>query len=534
MHVVTLHEIVFSFTFAWPLAVLLSMLMLRVGKAPPRPLFWFAILAGPVAALVFLSVFVARAWRDDAEGRGAEAIVYRPDGLQRRLDRWLLASLIAASAAGILTLVLRGRAMPCLWASRVHAALAVVLGLAFAAYAYRHVRALSSPAVAALTILLGGILVSTMYPARTLFMAVSGVIVLSYRWAARNWRIAVDPYRESDRRNNSDAVRTALIWILGAGSTLALLTGLAIFAHPGWTRAYYLLIKAHSHIGYAVWVAFFVYLYQHVRQYADRRAATEMLALAGLITAPMLTLNYIVSPGLALNVPIFALIFWLSNRLARRLAPLSGDDNYRAGMAVMAVAALTLSSGAYIAEPLNSWLNNNMGLYVVYAHGAGALLLLPWLLGAAIHHVWPRISPTGRLQMRRATAGCIPAFVALFLVGSVWGHWKWFGLDAGAHYWPPDVLTRLYTRAKQARVTYVTYNGAPPAPADGAYPAEFDAVFRRLHGLLGEGLPRRTGRRVEGLHAPVLGLQPVLPQGHRTDAGGTGVRPGELFLRELP
>ncbi|NLH49392.1 MAG: hypothetical protein GX444_12450 [Myxococcales bacterium] len=291
------------------------------------------------------------------------------------------------------------------------------------------------------------------------------------------WNNPPVEFSTTARRIEQDSTQRVLAWLLYGGLVATALTGLIVFLHPGWTRFYFALIKIHSWLGYLIWPVFFIYLYRHVRHYASVSLAVHFLLLGGLLSALMLTLNYATFVEWYLNIPIFIACLFIGRRIGDGLGAEGDSPMYRAGIALTVIVTLTFASGAYLAEPFNSWLNNNMGLYVLYIHGEIPMLLLPLLVGLTARHVWPQ----WRIERPAAVRRAMLAIVLLTLFGlagfSVYENWKWFGYDAGQHFWPPYSINRLTEKARRNSTTYVTYNGPPPASAKGAFPRGTERPF---------------------------------------------------------
>lgn len=257
------------------------------------------------------------------------------------------------------------------------------------------------------------------------------------------------------------------------------LTGLLIFLHPGWTRFYFALIKGHSLIGYFAWFIFLVYLFKHARHYYESmRGAVLLFLFIALLTAMVHTLN-MVCPlhHFLINIPLFY-IAWLLGRVLKR--PLSDTVTplaHKTGLALTIIVTMTFATGAYIAEPLNSSLNNNMGLYVIYFHGAVPMILLPWLVGMGVHHIWPRMQAKRKRKIWSAVMYCLPVYILLFAGLSLYSHWKWYGLDAGPHYWPPSFVRAVYAEARKYRETFATHTGPPPPTEKCTFPRGYERVL---------------------------------------------------------
>ena len=478
MHSVTFHEILFSFTFVWSLSIIFSLLLIRQGEKPSRPMFWAAIFSGPVMTLILLTTSFARAWGLDGDGYVEAEKRERSAAFLHRLGSLLRPGLAAALLFGLIGLALPKNGVPHAVIQVLHLAAAMFTWLVFFAFIFLHIRSYTSTAAALIALMLIAVITLSVLPWKSAFMVISVTAILSVEWAVRSWRVEHFTYYPSERRRNRDRLQTILTYLLAAGLAYCLFSGIVIFVHPGWSEKYFQILKGHSYFGYATWAIFLVYLFRHLRQYSGTGAAIYGLLLTALLTVSVLSLNNIFYKGPITNLLLILLIIWVGKQLSYRLEPLAGTPMSRAGTSLLVIAALTFATGAYIAEPFNSLLNNNMGLYVVYLHGTGPLLLLPLLTGLIVHHVWPNLSSRYRNWVRWGLAATTPLFIILFVVGSIYAHWKWFGLDAGPHFWPPPWVDRLYTNLREQRITYVTYTGPPPCPAEGAYPPEFAKTFQ--------------------------------------------------------
>jgi hypothetical protein len=475
MHSVTMHEIVFSFLCVWPLSIFVTLVFLRAGERPSRAVFWFSLLGGPVASVLLLTTSFLRTWDLDADGYAIHGTTCDHDARQRRLDRGLLVGL-SAVGLGWLGTLLPLPPGPREWISGLHAGLAALLGAVFLAYAYRFLRARTSPATAVLGLAVGAIPVLALAPARPVWVALSFAVVLSFRWMVRSWNVSQHT-RVAVEKPPAEVGQKLLLRLVIVLSAVEFASGIAIFVHPGWTAGYFGLVKAHAALGSVLAILFVGYLLRHVRHHAGWQAAAEVTGMLALVTGAVVALNQI-SAWWAAGVAMIGLALWLGRRAAGRLQGRAGTVAVRAGLALTAITVLTLASGAYIAEPINSWLNNNIGLYVLYAHGTAALILLPWIVALVVHHALPDLSPARRETVRRAFLVGVPVYLVLLVAGSLHANWKWFGPDAGAHYWPPEIANRLLDDARRDRTTYVTHSAKPPIPNEGAYPSEFDTSFR--------------------------------------------------------
>ena len=302
-------------------------------------------------------------------------------------------------------------------------------------------------------------------------------LAILWKFFGRFWKIDSSAPPPCEERNERSRFLRRLGLVFLGGLSLTALSGVVVFLHPGWTAFYFASIKIHSWIGYAAWLTFYLYLFFHIRHYRSAKAAIYTIVLTGLITAMIITLNYMAMAILVINIPLFIASIMVGKRMVRSFGAEGGARAYKAAVALTFIGVMTFSTGAYIAEPFNTWVNNNMGLYVLYIHGTVPLFLLPWILGLVVHHVWPRMELPTRNRLKTALLFGIPVYLILFIVFSVYQHWKWFGLDAGPHFWPPKIVTALYEEAISRRVTYVTHTGPPPAPLEGTFPAGYEQTL---------------------------------------------------------
>jgi hypothetical protein len=267
-------------------------------------------------------------------------------------------------------------------------------------------------------------------------------------------------------------------YVLVAGLAWMFLTGAAIFLHPGWTRFYFGLIKAHAYAGYLLWLVFLLYVWKHARRFdTSLRLPLFFVCFVAALTVTVHTLNTVSSPWLlGLSVPLLWIGWRLGKALGRAVEQMTGVVA-TSGIALLVMMALTFATGAYIAEPLNSLLNNNMGLYVIYIHGAVPLLLLPWLVGVGVHHIRPRMAVEKRQRVWRIVAAYVPLHLLLLCGGFLYAHWKWYGADAGPHYLIPNSVTRLFHEARKHRETFATHTGPPPASHEGTFPKGYERIL---------------------------------------------------------
>jgi Cytochrome c554 and c-prime len=307
-----------------------------------------------------------------------------------------------------------------------------------------------------------------------------GATFMLLRLFAAPWRSIKnqEPGEVPPGREAGDGLQRGAGWTLTFGIAALGLTGLVIFLHPGFTEFYHWLIRAHSYLGYVLGIVFVVYLYRHLRQYASPRAAGLALMLIANLAALVITLNWRKGWDFLL---VNLLLIWIGTQLAKKLGRdpklQGGRLPLRAGAALMYVTALTFLTGAFIAEPFNSTVNNNMGLYVLYIHGEVPMLIAPLLCGMLLAHLRPRAGDKGLRLYRVLTILGLPLFVVVAVAGTIYCHWKWYGLDAGPHLWPPHAIRNLYDAKVQDRTTYTTHSGPPPVPSKGAYPAGYEKTL---------------------------------------------------------
>lgn len=284
-----------------------------------------------------------------------------------------------------------------------------------------------------------------------------------------------DPSPQSPSRPvRTDRLDAASWKVLLASCVLLLLSGIAIFYHPGWSDLYYNLIEAHSIFGLVTWPILFLFAYVHVKRHTSPTTALLTLLLMALLSVLMVTLNEM-NPRYAVNLPLMAGVLFLVHVIRRRAGEYRLTTGFRAGMALLYILTLTFATGAYIAEPLNSSLNNNMGLYVLYIHGGLPLLLLPPLLAMILRHL-PLAHSAATPHSPRRWKIALLILIPMFLGSSVYAHWKWFGADSGSHVWPPGPIQHLYQERSGSAdtVEYRTDSGPPGQSQRDAYPAGYE------------------------------------------------------------
>ena len=136
MHSVQFHEFLFCFTFAWPLAALVSALLLPPSRRPRQVLG--AVLGGPLWTLVLL-------WRHGAArlGQGAPASEHElpapPSGGWLRAVGWALAAGCAyLLGTGVVIFLHPGWTAPYFSLLKAHSAVGYVTWLLFGVFLWRH------------------------------------------------------------------------------------------------------------------------------------------------------------------------------------------------------------------------------------------------------------------------------------------------------------------------------------------------------------------------------------------------------------
>ncbi len=234
------------------------------------------------------------------------------------------------------------------------------------------------------------------------------------------------------------------------GRALALLTvalvatGIWIFVHPGYSAGYYRLLEVHAWLGWAGCGAWIAFVLEHARRRVGLGASALLTGLLAVAVASTLFFNE-VNPRVLWKVPLTLAAVGLVEALHRALgARRACEPRLRAGLALAYLGTVTFASGAFITEPLNSAINDNMGLYVLFAHGEVPLAVAPIVALLIAAHARAGPPRSARWLARATCRPALAAVAALALLGSVWMHVKWFGPDGGLHFWPPSSLTGLY------------------------------------------------------------------------------------------
>ncbi|MBK7976963.1 MAG: hypothetical protein IPK07_28120 [Deltaproteobacteria bacterium] len=251
-----------------------------------------------------------------------------------------------------------------------------------------------------------------------------------------------------------------------AALTVALAsTGAAIFLHPGYSAGYHRLLDVHAWLGWAGCVAWFGFVIEHARRRVGLGPSALLAVL--LVVAVLSTLFFNeVNPRVLWKVPLVLAAVLLVEALHRVLGPVRArEPQLRAGLALSYLGTVTFASGAFVTEPLNSAINDNMGLYVLFAHGEVPLLVAPVVAVLTGAHVRAALPRAGGWLARAMRPPALAAFAALAVVGSLWMHVKWFGPDGGLHLWPPSALAGLYAALPELSPPHRAAVTADPARA---------------------------------------------------------------------
>lgn len=242
------------------------------------------------------------------------------------------------------------------------------------------------------------------------------------------WKPFIYPEKKHFERLNAIAVSPenrrakGLFFILIFSWALLLAMGCGIFLHKGWSKNYYLLIQWHSYLGFGSFILFALYLYKHVVHHADKMAGIFVSGAFLSVFLLIFTLNEINARYFLSILLLFftaALLFSAFTRLAMPVE----EEKMRAGTGIFFVITMAYFTGMYLAEPVNSAVANNMALYILYIHGAIAVLLIPLLFSFVCIHLgraFPRWFPLARKL-------ALPAYALILLSFYPYAHQKWSG-----------------------------------------------------------------------------------------------------------
>lgn len=219
---------------------------------------------------------------------------------------------------------------------------------------------------------------------------------------------------------NAKAKMLFLMLIFSWGMLLVMGTG--IFLHKGWSQNYYLLIRWHSYVGYVSFCLFSFFLYKHAVRHADRKAGIFLSGALFVLFVLTFTLNEI-NIRYLLSFPLMFLAASLLFSVSARISKPVREETTRAGSGLFFVMTMAYITGITLAEPVNSYATNNMALYILYIHGAIALLVIPLVFSFMQIHLGKAFPQWFSLARKLA----LPAYAAALFIFYPYAHHKWSG-----------------------------------------------------------------------------------------------------------